>query len=392
MEETKEIIAESTAEHKKFDESLLLKKSARYDKIVKFVCLGLGIFSLVVISLLTIAFFFVGACKFFDVKFSLPAIAAWLDSLPSIQIKDAEGMLTKLILGAIFFIIYIFVAVILVKKLIHTINKFMPLVDINNSRIDHKQLLIDIVCCVSSTFSMVLVLTFLGRTTTATKIPSIMIVLLVFFGILYLAFLVGKNIYNAYDVTKGKFYKKEFAINVTKNLLIVLFATFILALCLSPELLRFVNNIIANYNSPYRFSGINFFIAYFMPIIYWFMIFTSILLFTITLKFPKPSTTIFNSYDKTYTLVDYSLDINSRIKSRTSWIIFFSILMIVLDIVCCCFNAYGEFMFPKNFGVIAKQITFSYLPVLLLAIAIKVVSKTKTKEMIPIRPIEKDGE
>lgn len=379
---TKEATVEISTEHQKFDESILQKKIARYDKITRFVCLGMGIFSLLVMALITFAYFFIGLCRFFDLSFSLPSIAAWLDSLPEIETNHPEALLAKFIISGIFFIVYVCIAVLIIKKLIKIINCFTSLCDLNNSRIDHKKVLLEIVFSVSSATELAMSLTLLGLTTNGIM-PPIAIVTIIAFAVLFLAFCFCKNFYTSYDVAKAKFYKNTFAINLVKPISVLLLTSLILALTFSPNLLTFVNNIIQNYINSSNYTGVAVFIKYFLPFIRWFLVLTcSFLLTQLINPFKQNMVSNFNFYDSTIATspeLNYQEKLNSKVKT----IITFSIILMIATLIFSCFNAKNEFILPKNFGAIFKQTFMYYLSIILLAISVKVISKTKTKEIIP---------
>lgn len=386
MTTTANTVTENNIEHQKFDTEILKRKVDRYEKLVRFIWLGMGIFCMLLMAFLPIAYFFIGTSKFFAVKFSIPAFADWLKSLPSVRITDPEGQLARLILGLLFFLVYIILSIILIKNLVKTIKKFISLCDLKNSHIDHKEMFLDIVNYTTTTYAAILSFGLLSLSSTDGRMQPIVIVLLFLYGVFFFATTVGKNLYVCYDVKKGVFYKKVFFINVVKRFFLVVISSLLLALCLEPQLLIFVGNIMENYNNTTHFTSIAAINKFVFPWISWFLVLLSVLIFKNTIKInvlDLRKSVVSTLYDQAYPILDKNKMFQQSIKNKAVSIIVFAILSFVLQLLFVCFNSANKFVLPDDLGAFVKQFTFIYTPIILLALA--ATWTAKTKETTPIQ-------
>ena len=384
METIKQVPAENRVEHEKLDAEALQKKLNRYDKNVRVTCLLLGLLSMLTIAFLVFAYFFIGVCKFFNLTFSLPALATWLDALSSIEINNPEAMLVRFIIGAFFFIIYVSVAIVLVKRLIFVINNFFSLCDLSNNRLDHKKILIGIVTKVAPSISTMCTLALLGTLTNYSFSNVFPLLILAVYIVLFLGFSIFKTYYNFNNVSTGKFYRNGFTLNLLKSFFLIVFAGLMIFFFFSSQIMISASDVIQNYYYVTDFGAINVFKFFILPITNWLLFYLCALLFGQTLNQPKLSiTTNYSFYGNSYQVSSVHGEYFNSLKNKANSIISFAVILIIANAVLSCFNVKGEFLIPSYLGEICTQLAYVYLPIILLAIAINVFSKIIVKEVIP---------
>ena len=185
---------------------------------------------------------------------------------------------------------------------------------------------------------------------------------------------------------KAFFYKKAFFINVVKRFFLVVISSLLLALCLEPQLLIFVGNIMENYNNTTHFTSIAAINKFVFPWISWFLVLLSVLIFKNTIKInvlDLRKSVVSTLYDQAYPILDKNKMFQQSIKNKAVGIIVFAILSFVLQLLFVCFNSANKFVLPDDLGAFVKQFTFIYTPIILLALA--ATWTAKTKETTPIQ-------
>lgn len=368
----------------KFDQEIIEKRTTSYEKSIKFVLLGLGIFSILLFVFLAIVFIFVGVAKFFSVVFSFPAIGKWLLSLPYVSIIDPEGMLSKLLIGLIFFLVYIILTIKLIVKLIKSTKSFSKLCDMANSNIDHKKEFLNILKHVSSSFTSVISFILISFTTTG-QFSAISLLTIILFVFYFITLIVAHNLACCYNVKENLFHKKQFAVNLTKRFALLSVTLLLLVYCLKPNLLTFTENIITNYRNTTDYKGTEFVQAFLLPWINWLLSLACITLFVNSLNL-KNIYDNHGSYSFYGNAFDFSLTPNETfrisVKKKANGIIFYSVVLFLTDLLFCFFDSKG-FSIPKNISYLAVDFILSHSSVILLAIAAKKIAITEEKELVP---------
>ena len=356
------------------------KKVKIFGVIIGATCLAFCIFFLV-------AYFILGASKFYNLKFSIPTLFTWLDGLPKVSLKDPEAMLAKFIIGCVFFALYVFFAISLVKSTISVFNKFLPLCDLDNRKVDHKILALEITDLTSKCFILILSLALMGRTT-GVRIPLGGIICIIIYLLFFIAINVAKSYYTCYDVEKNEFFKKTFAINLVKTFATMFFAIALVVFTLNHPLYDFAYNIAQNYNNNDNYEGAMVVKYFIMPFIKLFLAIYCIKLLNQVIRLDKKSTTNVNVnfYGKSYQVNNFGLEMQKKATKKVRMIIFLTIVIILLEVLLNCFNAKNEFFIPNGIGSLLAKTIFYNLHVILIPIGISVIFKTNVKVPVVIQP------
>lgn len=382
MKHTEKII--ENIEHLKFDEAIVVKRKYNYERAIKSTILGLGILSFVLSVLLLASYLFVGTAKVFAVKFSLPAIGDWLLSLPDVKIVNPEGMLARLFIGIAFFFFYIIIAINIIVKFVKIFNRFKKLCDISNSNIDHKNEFLLIVKLLASQFAPVIALSLLSITTTG-QISIITIILIVLYSLYFIAINVAHDLYYCYDVNENILHKNQLIVNIAKRIALLIVAFILVIVCLKPHILTFTNNIIINFNNPTDYKGFAFIKAFIIPWIKWLMCLSSVNLLGKALNLNKviSKSSEFNFYATTFDFYETHNDyLRETIKSKAKTIIFYTVVLIIADLLFIFFNNAGTFSIPSNLVSLLIGVALSHLPRILLTSSVRIISKVEEKELV----------
>ena len=390
MENTvKNTVVQQPAEVEQQDCSLEVKQARinNYEKKVKIVGVIIGGISLALCLFFLASYFIFGASQFYSLKFSFPALFVWLDELPKAVIKDPEAMLAKFIIGCIFFALYIFFAIPIVKNAVKVINRFSPLCDFDNSKVDHKVVALEVTDLTSNCFILMLNLMLMGRTT-GVRLPVAATVCIILYALFFIAVSLAKIYYTCYDVENNEFFKKTFLINVAKTISTTFFAIGLIIFTLRTPLFDFTYSIAQNFNNPNDYEGALFIKHFLMPFVNLFLVIQCIKLLNQIIRLDKKSTTNtnVNFYNKTYQVNNYGTEMQKKANKRVKIIIFFAVLIILLDVFLTCFNSKGEFFIPYGIGTLLAKTIFNNLHTILIPIGISVIFKTNTKVPVVIQP------
>lgn len=367
-------------EHQKFDQALFDKKTNTFNKLVKYFILGLGIFSLLVYCFALFDYFFIGVADVFGVTFSLQGIASWLDSIPSIEIVDPEAMLVRIILGALFCAGYLLLGISLVVSFIKVIKRFNSLVDLENTRLNHKLILHEIMVRTSNAVSRILAFV-LFSISASRYLNSGEVAFYVVLGLFTIVANVILNLYTSYDTKTLSLEKKVLALNLFKIFSIILISSILVIVTSASYFDKILNNVANHINRNIDMNLYLFLRDYGIPlldfIVFWISL--SLLRNMVSLTTTSPLADGEISVDKPPKKSLSNVFIKDALSGRFAGIIFLSIVSFLLNVLVVLISDGNILSLPANFVEVVVGLLFTYLPIILLTIAINVISNTEHK-------------
>lgn len=367
-------------EHQKFDQALFDKKTNTFNKLVKYFILGLGIFSLLVYCFALFDYFFIGVADVFGVTFSLQGIASWLDSIPSIKIVDPEAMLVRIILGALFCGGYLLLGISLVVSFIKVIKRFNSLVDLENTRLNHKLILHEIMVRTSNAVSRIFAFA-LFSISASRYLNSGEVAFYVVLGLFTIVANVILNLYTSYDTKTLSLEKKVLALNLSKIFSIILISSILVVVTSASYFDKILNNVANQINRNIDMNIYLFLRDYGIPlldfIVFWISL--SLLRNMVSLTTTSPLADGEIAVDKPPKKSLSNVFIKDALSGRFAGIIFLSIVSFLLNVLVVLISDGNILSLPANFVEVVVELLFTYLPIILLTIAINVISNTEHK-------------
>lgn len=362
--------------HQEYDKKEEKIHVVRYNKRLRIVFLCLGIFLALCSLFLVVSYFVMNIFRFFTINFNIPSIIVWIESLSSLEITSFPASTVKLIMGCAFAIFYVFIAVKLIINLIKIKNSVSLLCELNNSRIDHKFYCIQTINQTLSAFLNVSTMILFCSMTSLTAFTVHSLALLILTVLIYVLCTVGVNMYTSYDINCRVFHKKVFALNLTKKLFLLILSITLIILSFGPYLNHVIIGVAAGPNNIILFV-VSYILPAFKILFSWFFIQTFKNLITVSVG----GLSAFTVYRRIYSAKDVNgavRDIGKKVFSRS---ILWSVFLIFVQTVLLFFNSAGNFALPANFGQSFVNLITYYAPIVVTALAFRLVSKTKEEQI-----------
>lgn len=354
----------------KLQEKTAKERTSRQKRLNWLFHLSLGIMCVVLVLVLTLIHFFFGASQVFSVRFSFPAIVRWLDGLPQVPIREPEAQLARLIIGIVFFLIYIILTIKVITTLVFAIRQVDALHDAKYGKINAQHALFVLFERTSTAYCFAIFFGLVASMTNEQPLPWGLILLLV----LYAHFFVIATIKNHMDgrkaLGKGEFAKKDVVVDTIKDVLTALFATGLIIACLRPELWVFTQNINLHFKTEQGFTGIAVIERFIFPFLKLFLAFTSILLFkqSLIISARKKAIKEVAFYGQSYHFINQLTPFQKKAKGRMVRVIIFSVICCLLSLLFITFTPQGLVM-PENM----KAVVIAHLPYI-IGIAFSIVT------------------
>ena len=383
LQDTPEAIAEREA-----IKAALLENNTKFlNKVTTISCISLASVATGLNLILLFLQLFAGTISFFDLKFTLPDIARWINGLPYKEILYPEVLLTRFIIGCIALFVYAILTIIMIIHTVKNVRNLLKVIDVHNSRIDHKKLTLDIVERFSKCFIGTLILALIGRTSSQHLTPA-MIAYIVFYLLFFIATVCLKHAYSCYELEKNKFHLQQFIINCARDIGLCFCAALLTVSCVQSQITTTLNNIYKQ-NYVMELEGIAKISHFVVPFISLLLLFGTFKPLNCALLLDKDSNTMIkvSFYASSYKIKNKNIEQLAVINKRARNIIIFSALLLITEIVFCFFNSYNQFFISEN---IIERIFIAmtkYIPVILAAISIRFAHKPILKVITPVTPI-----
>ena len=314
---------------------------------------SLGIFCAVFVGILALIHLFFGASQVFSLKFSLPAIVEWLTLLPETPITEPEEQLTKLIIGIAFFVFYVIISIKIINATVRTIRLSSVLNDAKYGKINSQQALFTAFQYTSSSYCSALLFGLMASTSGEKQIPWGLILLFVLYGIFFVVATIKNNMDGRKFLGNGEFEKKDVVWDTVKDVLLVIFATALIIVCLQPQFLVFAQNIRLHFKTTERFTGVAIIERFILPFFKLFLAFTSVLLFrqTLLISRRKKAMEAVSFYGQTYQFATPLTPFQKKAKGRMVRIIMFSVICCLLSLFFVLWTTQG-FKAPDDIGAL----------------------------------------
>ena len=335
---------ESDVNPLKFEEQKAKDRVRRQKRLHWLFHFSLGIFCAVLVGILAIIHLFVGAGQIFSVRYSLPAIVEWLTYLPQKPIIEPEEQLARLIIGLVFFVVYVIISIKVINATVRTIRWTTVLNDAKYGKINVQQALFTAFEYTSSSYCSVLIFGLMASTSGKKQIPWGLILLLVLYGIFFVIASIKNNMDGRKSLGKGEFEKKDVVKDTVKDCVLVILATALIIACLQPQFLVFTDNIRLHYKTADRFTGLAIIERFIFPFLRLFLALTSVLLFRQTLLISRRKKALQSVafYGQSYQFATPLTPFQKKAKGRMVRIIIFSV-------VCCLVSVFFVLWTPQGF-------------------------------------------
>ncbi|MBQ3572666.1 MAG: hypothetical protein IJA15_07555 [Clostridia bacterium] len=391
MEELEKSIPQDTPEaisEREAIKAALLENNTKFlNKATTISCITLASIATVLNVALLLLQLFVGTISFFDLKFTLPDIAHWINGLPYKEIIYPEVLLTRFVIGCIALFVYAILSIIMIVRAVKNIRSLLKVIDVHNSRIDHKKLTFDIIERFSKCFIGTLILALIGRTSSQSLTPAT-IVFIVFYVIFFIATVGLKHAYSCYELEKNKFHLQQFIINFARDLSLFICTSLFTISCMQNQISTTLNNIYKQ-NYVMELEGIAKISHFVVPFISLLLLLGTFKPLNCAILLDKDANTMtkVSFYASSYKIKNKNIEQQAIINKRARNIIIFSILLLIAETVFCFFNAYNQFFISENIVERILGVIITYLPIILTAISVRLAHKPTLKIISPITPI-----
>lgn len=367
VDEKNEVAIEKT------EAELLEEQTARRARALRRACLGLGTFGVLILLFLSIMHLFVGTGKVFSVSFSILGIVEWLKILPDVRPSAPEQQLAQLIIGVLFFIMYIISSVIIVKTSVRAIRQLIEFFDDVRAKLDYKTKFLSLCEHISLGFSAGFSFALVALSSTNQNASLGLIILFALYAIFFIVATVKINA-DFCDATDEN-YTKTVVLNTVKRVSLIVVVGALTFVCLNSQLFQFTKNIGQNYKTSVRFTGITAVNKYAFPLLQWLLAVNSIQLLKAVMQISEKTRqdNKYSFYGQSYQIGQNALQMESR--KRRKRIIFWSVVCCLLSVLFACFNTKNEFVTPSVNELVMGRVI--YLVIIALAITAYILSKPK---------------